>query len=125
MSIDVDYYSATMAALQVFDAESSTRHPRVLIYADDIFGYHDLTIMSADVGEERAFTDFNDAHPSMQIALCPWTPPQASSIPPSWNEKVFALHDFDHPLYNEPINPVTGARAEDLLGLAEPDIGEL
>lgn len=115
-ALDMDYYSATVSALSIFDADQSTRLPRVLLYADDIFGYHDLNVMSTDVGEERAIADFNESHDRIRIGSIRGLR-HKRPIPAMWNDKMFALHDFDHPLYNEPINPATLDQAEAMLHL--------
>lgn len=103
-SFDMDYYSATAASLRIFDAAPETRQPRVIIYADDIFGYHDLNIVCKDVGEERAFLEFNDAHSHLKIHPIRGLR-YKRPVPAMWNDKMFALHDFSHPDYNTPINP--------------------
>ncbi|QEH79961.1 hypothetical protein EIK56_18210 [Sphingomonas sp. C8-2] len=103
-SFDMDYYSATVAALRIFDAPAETRQPRVTIYADDIFGHHDLNIVCDDVGEDRAFAEFNAAHASQKIQPIRglrYKRPVAAL----WNDKMYALHDFAHPDYNTPVNP--------------------
>jgi hypothetical protein len=103
-AFDMDYYSATIQALKVFDAPSATRQPQVLIYAADIFGFHDLNVMCESVGEERAFSEFNESHRALKIqevrGLRSKRPLNAK-----WNDKIFALHDFSHEHYNTPINP--------------------
>ena len=106
IALDMDYYSATIQALKIFDEPTGTRQPRVMIYADDIFGFHDLNVVSNDVGEEGAFRDFNDAHSSLKIRSVRGLRFKRP-IPAMWNEKIFAMHDFAHPQYNTPINPNT------------------
>lgn len=103
-AFDMDYYSATIQALKVFDASSATRQPRVLIYADDIFGFHDLNVMCESVGEERAFAEFNDSHQVLKIQKVRGLKSKRP-LSASWNDKIFALHDFSHEHYNTPINP--------------------
>ena len=103
-SFDMDYFSSTASALRIFDAEEATRMPRVLIYADDVFGYHDLNIMCDEVGEEYAFLEFNRDHPLkhiLPIRGLKYKRPR----PAAWNEKMYALHDFSHSKYNDCVNP--------------------
>jgi hypothetical protein len=107
-SLDMDYYSATTAALKLFDAPSETRQPRVVIYADDIFGLHDLNLMCEDVGEERAFREFNDTHPRQRILPIRGLR-YKRPFPAKWNDMMFVHHDFAHPDYNTPINPAAPA----------------
>lgn len=115
-SFDLDYYTASVSALQIFDAPSSARLPRVLIYADDIFGWHDLNVMCSDVGEERAFADFNRDHDLVKIHPIRGLRFKRP-VPALWNEKMFALHDFAHPEYDTPINPNRLQEASSLLRL--------
>lgn len=103
-SLDMDYYSATIEALRIFDEAPASRLPRVTLYADDVFGYHDLNIVGEDVGEDRAFKEFNAAHPSMHINAISGLK-HKRIFPAMWNDKMYALHDLAHPDYNTPINP--------------------
>jgi len=105
-SFDMDYYTATADALRIFDAPSETRQPRVMIYADDIFGVHDLNIVCSSVGEERAFADFNATHPDLKIQTVRGLRHKRPVVA-KWNDQMFALHDFAHPFYNTPINPAS------------------
>lgn len=116
VSIDMDYYSATVDILRIFEAAPETRMPRVVVYADDIFGYHDLNIMGTSVGEERAFAEFNANHSDQRIEPIRGLR-YKRPIPAMWNEKMFALHDLAHPDYSKPINPTVGAAASQLLSL--------
>jgi hypothetical protein len=115
-SLDLDYYSATTQALKVFDAPHETRLPRVLLYADDIFGWYDLNIMGASVGEERAFAEFNADHKDLRIDAVRGLR-HKRPVPAMWNEKMFALHDLTHPGYDTPINPVSADQRAALLSL--------
>jgi hypothetical protein len=103
-SFDMDYFTSTAHVLKAFDAAENTRMPRVLIYADDIFGYHDLNIMSEEVGEDYAFIKFNRQHPSKPILAIRGLKYKRPR-PAAWNEKMFTLHDFSHSRYNDCINP--------------------
>lgn len=105
-SLDMDYYTATVEALRIFDAPAETRQPRVAIYADDIFGVHDLNLVCSGVGEELAFAEFNATHTDLKINVISGLR-HKRPIAAKWNDMMFALHDFGHPLYNTPINPAT------------------
>jgi hypothetical protein len=80
----------------------------VVIYADDIFGLHDLNLMCEDVGEERAFREFNDTHPRQRILPIRGLR-YKRPFPAKWNDMMFVHHDFAHPDYNTPINPAAPA----------------
>lgn len=115
-SFDMDYYSSTASALRIFDASECTRMPRVLIYADDIYGYHDLNIMCEELGEECAFREFNHDQPAKRILPIRGLEHKRPR-PAAWNRKMYALHDFSHPLYNQCINPFDKAEASRLHAL--------
>lgn len=115
-SLDMDYYTSTCAALRLFEATPAKWLPRVVLYADDIFGFDDLNIMGRDVGEELAFADFNARNPSRKISVIRGLAHKRPR-PAAWNEKMFALHDFSHPRHNECINPLADAELARLLSL--------
>lgn len=115
-AFDMDYYSSTRDALKIFEAPTATRQPRVLIYADDIFGYHDLNVTSCDVGEEFAFEEFNNRHSDAKIRPVRGLR-YKRPVPAMWNDKIFALHDFSHPDYSRPINPNEPEHATELSSL--------
>jgi hypothetical protein len=116
-SLDVDYYSSTISALRIFAGPTKNWLPRTLIYADDIFGFDDMNIMGECVGEEAAFAEFNERAVHMQI--CPIRGLRHKRPRPAmWNEKMYALHDFSHPEYNKPINPLSPSELSGLLSLS-------
>jgi hypothetical protein len=93
---DLDYYSSTMQAFTLFDAEQSLLLPRVHCYFDDILAY---TICDFN-GELLAITDFNAAHPLRNIAsirgIRYFVPERFANK--MW-ENYYMLHIFDHSLY--------------------------
>ena len=102
---DLDYYTSTRDALRIFTGGSATRLPRVIAYFDDVFGISDLSIYCDRVGPVAAIKDFNS---SLQIdgLLAPIEKLRNNrAIPDEWNDRVYAFHDFEHPLYNKVINP--------------------
>lgn len=115
-SLDMDYHSSTCTALRLFESPTTCWLPRVMLYADDIFGFDDLNIMGRDVGEELAFADFNARHPKKKISVVRGLAHKRPR-PAVWNEKMFALHDFEHPRHNECINPLADAEMAGLLSL--------
>jgi hypothetical protein len=90
---DLDYYTSTCAAFEIFNSEPKNRLPRIQTYFDDIIS------IDEHVGELCAIQDFNDSHDQMKIGkrnmFC-----YMRKVPKSWNEKVYMMHDFAHPLYN-------------------------
>ena len=99
ISFDLDYYSATVAAMPLLEARPDRILPRVQCYFDDILGF-----TFADFnGERLAIREFNDAHESRKISPIYgarfYVPPRLSSA--NWTEKLFMAHILDHPRYND------------------------
>jgi hypothetical protein len=92
-SFDLDYWSSTIAAFDIFRGDPRACLPRVWCYFDDI-GW---TV--EDVGELRAIHDFNEEPRPHRIR------PQhtlRSRLPfqPLWADQFYQAHLFDHPDYN-------------------------
>jgi hypothetical protein len=86
---DLDYYSSTMAAFQIFQQGASHYLPRVQCYFDDVG-----TIPF--VGELLAIDEFNRTHPRKKIGNVYTLQYQRHIL----GERIFEFHDFDHPKYN-------------------------
>jgi hypothetical protein len=103
ISWDLDYYSSTKSAMPLLDERPENYLPRLFCYFDDIVG-DDTELHCEFTGELLAIREFNDQHPQRKIA-----PIHGLSVkrrvPHRWNAKMFVLHRFDHPRYNEFINP--------------------
>jgi hypothetical protein len=99
IAFDLDYYSSTMQAFRVFDGALESRLPCVFCYFDDlIWPEHDCT------GEYAAIRDFNDRSAGKKISQMVnlrWTRARSRA----WNEQMYVLHDFEHPLYCKNITP--------------------
>lgn len=97
ISFDLDYYSSTVQAFRLLDAEHSLLLPRVHCYFDDIMGY---TLCEFN-GERLAITEFNAVHPLRKIAaiygIRYYVPQRFAHL--MW-EKNYMLHIFDHSLYS-------------------------
>jgi hypothetical protein len=103
IAFDLDYYSSTMQAFGIFDGASATRLPRVFCYFDDLV-WPERACHSEFTGEYAAIRDFNEQSAGKkiaQIANLRWTRAHARE----WNEQMYVLHDFAHPLYNQNITP--------------------
>jgi hypothetical protein len=95
-SFDLDFYTSTMHALALFEADHRLLLPRVQCYFDDVlavtFGDH--------VGERLAISEFNESHKMRKISpiygLRYFVPERYSRW--MW-EKQYMAHIFDHPLY--------------------------
>jgi len=101
IAFDLDYYSSTKAAFGIFGADHRQYLPRVYCYFDDVSS-NDLGCMNEYVGELLAIREFNDAHPLRKIAKVERLRVNRSRWE-SWQEKIFVLHDFEHPQYCQPV----------------------
>jgi hypothetical protein len=103
VAFDLDYYSSTTHALTAFDLPHRTRLPRVYCYFDDIL-YPEFACHNPWTGELCAIREFNEQR--TDVKLCPlnllrWMRPH----PEPWNDQIYVLHDFHHPLYSVNIMP--------------------
>jgi hypothetical protein len=98
ISFDLDYYSSTMDAFKLLEADESIILPRIHCYFDDIMGF----THSGFTGERLAIKEFNESHKLRKISpiygLRHYLPPSMS--PGEWPEKIYLAHIFDHKLYN-------------------------
>jgi hypothetical protein len=96
VSFDVDLYSSTKAALQVFDAGQDALLPRVHCYFDDILGY----TFGDHVGERLAIAEFNAEHQLRKVSpiygIRYFVPRRYANQ--MW-ERQYMAHIFDHDAY--------------------------
>lgn len=114
ISFDLDYYSSTVEALRILDADPRHLLPRVACYLDDIVGDVDWAY-SRFAGELLAVDEFNADRDDIKIAPVNGLRHYGDRIPRVWHEQIFVAHLFRHPDYNRPISEHTQ------LPLAEPD----
>jgi hypothetical protein len=98
VSIDVDYYSSTVAALQLFRGDPRSFLPRVFCYFDDTVGDDDQTIHCEYVGELRAIKEFNESTNNTKVAAINGLSAKRAIAAP-WNDLIYVAHFFDHPQY--------------------------
>lgn len=94
---DLDFYSSTRSALEMFNCDAKYRLPRVFCYFDDIIGeetelYNDFT------GERLAIAEFNA---SGTKKLSPAYHLITRENARQWYHQIYLLHDFEHPRYND------------------------
>jgi hypothetical protein len=100
IAFDLDYYSSTVEAFKLLEADYALLLPRVHCYFDDIMA---LTF-SDYTGERLAIAEFNAAHRTRKLSpiygLRFHLPrPHAHA---QWPEQLYLAHLFDHPLCNRP-----------------------
>lgn len=100
VSFDLDFYSSTISAFGVFDGPVL---PRVYCYFDDVIG-PDHEMHCEFVGELLAIEEFNTRSPERKLAKIHGLRYKRVFDAP-WNESMFVLHSFAHPLYTRYIAP--------------------
>jgi hypothetical protein len=97
VAFDLDYYTSTAAALQIFAGNCEHFLPRVLCYFDDIA--NEQALQTEHTGALLAVSEFNAQHPRIQIDRITGFE-YSRVIRDVWNIKMYVCHFFDHPLYN-------------------------
>jgi hypothetical protein len=96
VSFDLDYYSSTIHALKLFEAEDALLLPRIHCYFDDIMGF----TFSDFTGARLAISEFNASHSMRKISpifgLRDYLPEGHSAW---WADRFYMAHIFDHTLY--------------------------
>lgn len=95
VSFDLDLYSSTMDAFQLFDAETRNLLPRIVCYFDDVIGFS----YNEYNGELRAIREFNEAQ-NKKISQIPGLRYMLKNDW-QWTEKMYMFHDFQHRRYND------------------------
>jgi hypothetical protein len=96
ISFDLDYWSSTMSAFELFRDEDVTHLlPRMVCWMDDII----YSIPS--IGELQAISEFNAEAPAVRSIGQVFGLRAGLPLDPPWAEQVFEAHMFTHPLYNE------------------------
>lgn len=94
---DLDYYSSTRDALDLFDGPENYFLPRIFCYFDDIIG-GDIDLYNDFTGERLAINEFNKNHNHKKIAM---NYHLVSKRPETqWRWHIFVYHDFLHKHYN-------------------------
>jgi hypothetical protein len=96
ISFDLDYYSSTLAALQVVEGDDWDNFlPRINAYFDDL-----RTIEW--VGERQAITEWNARHEDRKVGQVKGIRDSVFASP-AWADKMFEVHLFEHPLYGKEV----------------------
>ena len=109
ISFDLDYYSSTAAALQIFHAPDKYFLPRIVCYFDDIVGDVDWAY-NKFTGELLAIEEFNAAHEALKISPAMGLRFSGQRLPAMWHEQIFIAHMFQHPQYGQPISSLKQLR---------------
>ena len=96
VSIDVDIYSGTVAALRVLQGESQCFLPAISFYLDDVGSY----FSNEACGELAAVAEHNQANPMRPIFQDHSLPGRRSQPFETWYKHMYACHILDHPHRN-------------------------
>ncbi len=97
VSQDLDFYSSTVAALKLFDADHNRFLPRIACYFDDTVG-NDIEFYNDYTGERLAIHEFNATHADAKFSPAYYL--LAAPNMSVWHHQIWSLHYFDHPQYN-------------------------
>jgi hypothetical protein len=103
VAFDLDYYSSTVAGFALLEGPASQRLPRTFCYFDDIVG-DDWELHGPHAGELLAISEFNAGHQLVKIDPVHGLR-HKRHLPAAWNDQIFVVHDFSHPLYNRHVHP--------------------
>lgn len=100
VSIDLDVFTGTLAALDAMPADPERLLPRVPMYFDDLSGYP----YTDETGERAAITAFNGKNVTRRVGKIENLEHTLGGAArwQNWPRHVFVLHVFDHPAYNRP-----------------------
>lgn len=104
VAFDLDYYSSTKKAFRLFESDDANAHlPRIYCYFDDLI-WPEHACHNQYMGELCAIREFNEEHEYKKI--CPIHAFRHTRVrQASWNEQMYVLHDFRHPLYSKNVTP--------------------
>jgi len=99
VSFDLDYYSSTAAAFQVFESPNEGILPRVVLYFDDIVSDgHQLHC--EQVGELLAIREFNQNADNGHLLASMGLLNAKLMFSAMWMNQLWVYHRFQHPDYN-------------------------
>lgn len=99
---DLDYYSATKAALQIFHTDERYMLPRVFCYFDDIMGSEECPI-SENTGQRLAINEFNDTNEFKKLDKLHFL--EGRRIINAKYNRLRMFHNFKHSQYNTFVGP--------------------
>jgi hypothetical protein len=103
VSFDLDYYTSTIAAFEIFGGGFEHILPRVYCYFDDIIG-PDNELHCEFSGELLAIKEFNERDDMTKLARINGLS-HKRLFPAPWNDVMYVLHSFSHPQYGTYITP--------------------
>jgi hypothetical protein len=119
-SLDLDYYSSTKAALDVFKNDPEKYLPLTVVYLDDII---DPT-NNPWAGELLAVNEFNAENKSRKITPFNALRHQRFMKNARWIDQIYCLHVHDHPARSPAIRRKTLVIANEYIGIYRGKVDE-
>jgi hypothetical protein len=94
---DLDYYSSTMDAFELFTGKLTGFLPRVFCYFDDVIG-GEVELYGEHTGERLAISEFNNVSKTIKISE-PFYLRVDMKMP--WHQQIWITHFFEHGQYNQ------------------------
>lgn len=98
VSIDVDIYSGTVAALRVLNGDVNCYLPAISFYLDDVSSY----FSNEACGELAAISEHNAAHPMRCIYPDRSLPGERPQRTENWYRHMYVCHILEHTARNTP-----------------------
>jgi hypothetical protein len=109
-AFDLDYYSSTVNALGLFEGSTDHLLPRVFCYFDDCIG-PDHELHCEYVGALLAIAEFNTRYNDRKLARIHGLR-HKRILSAAWNDLIYVMHAFQHPLYGHYIAPSRDTRLD-------------
>lgn len=100
IAFDLDYYSSTKASFRLFESDHL---PRTYCYFDDTI-WPQIACHNEYIGELCAIREFNNEHKNHKLCQIHGLH-YMRDLEAIWHEKMYVLHDFQHPLYTKRLTP--------------------
>ncbi len=95
---DLDFYSSTVTALKMFDADEKYHLPRAYCFFDDLVGT-ELHLYCDHTGERLAINEFNARNEDRKFEPAYHLLPRQAADP--WCHGIRIFHNFRHSRYND------------------------
>jgi hypothetical protein len=98
ISVDLDIYSATTAALRCLTGQPEKYNPGISMYFDDVSFF----FANEWAGELAAISEFNEEHELRKIGPDRSLPGRRPVLSASWYSKMYVCHVLDHEVRENP-----------------------
>ncbi|MFN8739336.1 MAG: hypothetical protein ACK5YR_05400 [Pirellula sp.] len=95
---DLDFWSSTLSAQQIFSAGPESMLPRVFCYYDDVISNDGGGVLSDDVGQLLAIADYNSTSSNKKLRRVAGLS-EKRRIQAVWPSQIYVHHSYDHPDY--------------------------